>query len=219
MRTGAASRPSTRGEETRRALVDAAVEILRHEGFASATAREIASRAGCNQALVFYHFGSVVNLLLAALDEVSSQRWERFGQALQRAGGPVEIVDLAARVFEEDLDSGDAALLVEMIAGASSAPGLGPEIKARVSPWTSFARAAVDSILSASPAADAFDAGEIAHALVALYLGLELLSHLDGDRSAATALFERGRRLAPLVALLTEPSPPTKTGPSRKAKT
>ena len=67
---GVGSRSSTGSEETRRALVRGAIEALRDEGFSGASAREIARRAGCNQGLVFYHFGSVTNLLLAALDEV-----------------------------------------------------------------------------------------------------------------------------------------------------
>ena len=76
-RSGSASRPSDRSVDTKRALVEAAMEVLRHEGFSAATARHIAARAGCNQGLVFYHFGSVVNLLLVALDEVSAQRRRR----------------------------------------------------------------------------------------------------------------------------------------------
>src|SRR3954463_3613559 len=50
---------------TRRALVDAAVESLRFDGFAGASARAIAARAGVNPGLIFYHFGSVADLLLA----------------------------------------------------------------------------------------------------------------------------------------------------------
>src|SRR5438093_1369574 len=54
-------------EETRAALVAAALETLKTEGFRGTTARAIAGRAGVNQALVFYHFGGVDELLLAAL--------------------------------------------------------------------------------------------------------------------------------------------------------
>lgn len=43
---------------------------------------------------------------------------------------------------------------------------------------------------------------EVAHAVVALYPGLELLSQLDGDSGTAMALFGRPRRLAPVVDLL-----------------
>ena len=63
---------SSRSTRTRRLLVDAAIETLKEEGFTRASARTIAERAGSNQGLIFYHFGSVANLLLAALDAVSA---------------------------------------------------------------------------------------------------------------------------------------------------
>ncbi len=201
-RSGAARRPAARSEETRQALVSAAVHVLRHEGFAAATARAIAARAGCNQALVFYHFGSVMDLLLAALDAVSEERRRRYGELLAGVHDPAELVELAARVFEEDLDSGDAALLAEMVAGVSSTPGLGAEVKARVMPWTEFAAGAVRSAVAGSPLAAVVDPDEAAYLVVALYVGLEMLSHLDGDRSAARAVFERARMLAPLARLV-----------------
>ncbi len=189
------------------------MDVLRHDGFAAATARTIATRAGCNQGLVFYHFGSVVGLLLAALDDVSAQRRRRYEEALAAVRRPSELVELAARVFREDLDTGDAALLVEMIAGATSTPGLGAEVKARVEPWTRFAATALGSVLDGSPFAGALAPDEIAHAVVSLYLGLELLSHLDGDRAPALALFDRARQLAALADLVTgaAPSPPAPT--------
>ena len=202
VRSGSASRPAGRSVDTRRALIDAAVDVLRHEGFAAATAREIATRSGCNQGLVFYHFGSVVNLLLAALDQVSAERRQRYDEALTAVRRPSELVELAARVFREDLDTGDAALLVEMIAGTASTPGLGAQVKARVEPWTQFAVAALEQTLGESPLAGMVAPGEIAHAVVALYLGLELLSHLDGDRAPALALFDRARQLAAVADLL-----------------
>jgi AcrR family transcriptional regulator len=180
---------------------------LRHEGFAAATARAIAARAGCNQGLVFYHFGSVTNVLLAALDEVSAERRERYDKALASIHRPSELVDLAARVFTEDLDTGDAALLVEMIAGSVSTPGLGAEVMARVEPWTGFAATALDRVLGSFSQSGLVTPAEIAHTVVALYLGLELLSHLDGDRAPALALFDRARQLAALADMITGTAP------------
>jgi len=203
VRTGSARRPDQRSADTRRALVEAAVEVLRTDGFSAATARTIAGQAGCNQGLVFYHFGSVVNLLLAALDEVSARRRVRYEAALQSVGKTSDLVALAAQIFKEDLDSGDAAVLVEMIAGAASTPGLGVAVKERVGPWNDFAIAALESVLGGSPILNLVGAAEVAHAVVALYLGLELLSHLDGDRRPALALFERASQLAPVIDLLT----------------
>jgi hypothetical protein len=51
------------------------------------------------------------------------------------------------------------------------------------------------------PAADA------AYAIVALYLGLEMLTHLDGDRTRALDLFGHAKNLAALLQAMT-PAPP-----------
>ena len=196
----AVGRPvSTGTQETRRALVQGAIDALKEVGFAGASAREIARRAGCNQGLVFYHFGSVANLLLAALDSVSETRRVHYQAAVDRAGGVGELVDAAAAVFEEDLDAGHIAVLAEMIAGASSTPGLAPEVAARIAPWRSFTADAVRGALADTPLSAVLEPEVAAHAIVALYLGLEMLAHLDGDRDAALALFERARQFAVLL--------------------
>jgi AcrR family transcriptional regulator len=181
--------------DNRSALIDAAIETLRIDGFARASARAIAARAGCNQGLVFYYFGSVANLLLAALDAVSAERLARYGAAVERAQSAGELVDVATTIFREDLDAGYAKVLVEMIAGASSTPGLGPEVLARIAPWTQFAQRAINDVIGASALAALVPSEEVAYGVVALYLGLEMLTHLDGERGNALALFERARQL------------------------
>jgi AcrR family transcriptional regulator len=122
---------SSRSAGTRTKLIDAAIGTLKEEGFSGASARAIAERAGLNQGLIFYHFGSVPNLLLAGLDSVSARRMGRYGEAVDRVGSPTELVDVATAIFREDLDAGYVAVLVEMIAGASSTPGLGSEVSNR----------------------------------------------------------------------------------------
>jgi AcrR family transcriptional regulator len=186
--------------ETRRALVAGAIDSLREEGFSGASARSIAARAGCNQGLVFYHFGSVTNLLLAALDEVSALRLERYKSAVASVHGVRQLVESAESIFEEDLDAGYISVLAEMIAGSSSTPGLGTEVAARIAPWREFAADAMRDTLADSPLAQLLAPEDVAHGIVALYLGLEMLAHLDGDRSAALALFDRARQLAGLLS-------------------
>src|SRR3954447_23835623 len=109
-----------RSTETRAALVRGAVEALGKLGFAGASAREIAGRAGCNQALVFYHFGSMTDLLLAALDDVSDRRLAASSEAVERATTLTDLIDSARAIFSEDLDARHVAVLVEMITGAQS---------------------------------------------------------------------------------------------------
>ncbi len=173
----------------REALIEAAVATLTEDGFARASARAIARRAGCNQALVFYHFGTVADLQLAALDAVSTARFIRYSAAVKAVDSPVDLIAVAADAFREDLDAGYAAVLVEMIAGASSSPGLATEVARRIAPWSDFAESAVSAALADSPLGALVPTREIAHAIVALYLGLEMLATLDGDRTRAAALF------------------------------
>jgi AcrR family transcriptional regulator len=195
--------------DTRAALVAAAIDVLRESGFASASSRRIAQRAGVNQALVFYHFGTVTDLLVAALEEVSAQRMAAYQGLLDRTGTLTELIDSAREVFEADLDAGHVTVLTEMISGAQSVPELGPRVAACLAPWRDFAREAVRGVLAASPVARLVPAEEAAHAVVAGILGLEMLASLDGDRGAALAVFDRARalgealdRIRPLAALL-----------------
>ena len=195
-----ADAPGARGSaDTRAALVGAAVAALREKGFAGASAREIAARAGCNQALVFYHFGSVNKLHLAALDAVSAARDERYRELVDRSGSLGELVSAARSFFEEDLDQGHVTVLVEMIAAAQFAPELRPEVAARIRPWREFAARSVKDALAGSPAARLLPPDEAAHAVVALYLGLEMLANLEGERAPALALFDRAGKIASLL--------------------
>ena len=49
---------------TRTALLDATEEIMLEEGYAAVTTRRIGAKAGMNNALVFYYFGTVDNLFI-----------------------------------------------------------------------------------------------------------------------------------------------------------
>ena len=193
--------------ETRAALIRGAIGALSDTGYAGASAREIARRAECNQALIFYHFGSVDGLLLAALDEVSAARLTKYQEAVQRSGTLSDLVKTARSVFEEDLDRGYVAVLAAMIAGAQSSPTLGAEVAVRLAPWREFAADSLRPFLASTPLAGMIRGEEIAHAIVALYLGLEMLASLDGDRAAALALLDRARRAASLLDVLGAGSP------------
>jgi hypothetical protein len=86
-----------------------------------------------------------------------------------------------------------------MISGAHSVPGLGEQVAARLAPWREFAETVVERVPAASRAAALLPAREVAHGVVAGILGLEMLASLDGDRSAALALFDRASALADLL--------------------
>jgi AcrR family transcriptional regulator len=201
-RAGGAVTRRAQSADVRAALVTAAIETLREAGFAGASAREIAARAGYSQALVFYHFGSVNDLLLAALDEVSARRMDAYRGLLGRATSVTALAESARAIFVEDLDAGYVRVLIEMITGAHAVPGLGDQVAERLRPWRDLAEDAIRRALGRSAAARLVPPVEAGHALVAGFLGLEMLASLDGDRGAAIAVFDRLRSLARMLDVL-----------------
>jgi AcrR family transcriptional regulator len=200
------------GEETRARIVEAAVETLKREGFGGTSARAIARTGGFNQALVFYHFGSVRDLLLAALDETSARRMARYREVVDDAHSLQELIAAATEVYREDLASGHIKILAEMIAGASSMPELGPQIVRRIEPWIDFVRDAIARVSATLPFPTPVPPDDAAFGIVALYLGIELLTHLEGDDTRSDRLFELASQLARMAALLSGAPPASSTG-------
>jgi AcrR family transcriptional regulator len=193
---------------TKARIIEAALEALRAEGFAGTSARSIASRGGFNQALVFYHFGSVHQLLLAALDETSRRRMERYTAAVAGAHSLDELLGVARDIYREDLESGHVTVLSEMIAGSLGHPELRAAIFERVDPWVDFAEDVIKKVLSGSALENFLPSRDLAFAVVAFYLGMEQLSQLQPDEDRAAPLFDAGARFAPLIApMLSSGSP------------
>lgn len=195
--TGASA---ARSSATRRALLEAAVEALSELGFAGASAREIARRAGSTQSQVFYHYTSVVDLLLAALDDVSARRLAHYRPLLEAARTPSDLLTTARTVIETDLASGDLRVLVEMISGAAVVPGLDEQVRERLVPWFEFAEAAVTKAVAGTPFAAFVPVRHLAHAVVAGILGLELLASL-GERDRTASLLSDAAQLAALLTV------------------
>ena len=191
---------------TKARLAEAALETLKAKGFAGATAREIARTGGFNQALVFYHFGSVQNVLLAALDLVSNRRMRAYQPEFESARTISELARLARDIYTDDLANGYVTVLGEMVSGGVSDPRLGREVVARIEPWIGMVERKLRALLIGSGFESMVPPRDLAFAIIALYLGIDMLSHLDGDRTRAESLLDLGVRYAPVVeALLSSP--------------
>lgn len=81
--------PDARGEARRRQIVDAAIEAFSEKGFAAASTRDIAHRAGTDQGLVTYHFPNKDSLWRAAADSIFGD----LGQELDNRIATSEIED------------------------------------------------------------------------------------------------------------------------------
>lgn len=185
------------GVRTRARMVDAALQTLIGEGYAGTSARAIAARGKFNPALVFYHYGGVDELLLAALDRSSAGRLQRYREALSTLVAPDELVRRAANLFREDVEGGHVTAVTELIGASLSKPQLRSKLVTRMRPWLLFAQEALKRILGDSHlAAIAPPTEQAAFAVVAGYLGLNMLSRLMPDLSHTEALFQRIEQFA-----------------------
>jgi AcrR family transcriptional regulator len=190
---------------TKARIVEAALEALKAKGFAGASAREIANVGGFNQALIFYHFGSVQNLLLAALDLVSARRMRAYATAFERARTVSDLAGLAREIYAEDLENGYVTVLGEMVAGGVSNAELGAEVVARLQPWIEMVEAKLRQLVAGSLLELIIPPRDLAFAIIALYLGMDMLGHLEGDHARSESLLDLGVRYAPLAGALLAP--------------
>jgi AcrR family transcriptional regulator len=184
-------RRSGEGQDTPRRLLDATVELLSTEGFSGTTVRAIGERAGCNSALVSYHYGSLNTLLLAALDVSSDTRRERYERELAAAASWREARRILRRLYREDRASGHVDLLGEMVAGGLMDRDLGRQVAQRIEPWVSLVEGTIRSLVPTAALRRRLPVRELAYGVTAGFLGLGLLGTLNQDHSRGDAVVDR----------------------------
>jgi len=90
-------------------------------------------------------------------------------------------------------------VLGEMVSGGVSDPRLGREVVARLEPWIGMVERKLRALLTGSAFESMVPPRDLAFTIIALYLGIDMLSHLDGDRTRADSLLDLGVRHAPVV--------------------
>ncbi len=200
-------RSSTSGDETRHRILDATLATLQTEGIVGTTARAIARSGDFNQALIFYHFDSVDGAIVAAVGELSRRRLERYREPLLSADSLDDLIAVARELYSNDRESGEVTILAQAFAGASRDPQMGPAMYAHIDEWNSLIAQVVGRAIDASPMgsmplAKAVPRAEIALAISALFLGIELLGQLDPQRVDTDKMFTSITAMAQLAESL-----------------
>jgi AcrR family transcriptional regulator len=189
--------------QTKDRLISAAARVLRTAGYGGASARVIAKEAGVNSALVFYHFGGVDQLLLAALDQSSAERMALHAATVQDVRTLEALVEAAEQIYRDDLEGGHITLFTELVAAALAKPELRAPLAERTEPWVNFVEETLNRVLAGSALARLMPPRDLANAAITFYLGANLFTVLDPDRSRIESLFGMVRRVAPRAKLLT----------------
>ncbi|MFB9930314.1 TetR/AcrR family transcriptional regulator [Amycolatopsis halotolerans] len=191
--------------DTRQRLIDGTIETIRTHGLGGTTARSIAATAGVNQALVFYHFGTVHDLLRAACLAATQARVAPFAERLGQVTDLRQLLALGRALHADERARGNVTVLAQMLAGAQADPELAEATATALQLWITPIEDALTRLLADSPVAEAIDTVGLARAMSAGFVGLELYEGVDpeGSQTALDAL----DRLAVLIEVVDDLGP------------
>ncbi|MDT0460835.1 TetR/AcrR family transcriptional regulator [Streptomyces sp. DSM 41527] len=192
-------------DDTRTKLLAGALRTLTEQGLAKTSARTIASAAGVNQALVFYHFGSVDELLAAACRYGAEQRVAHYRERFARVGSLAEFLELGRELHAEERAAGHVAVLAQLLAGAQTQPRLAPATAAGLASWIEEIETVLARVLAGTPIAAFVDVAGLSRALAAGFVGLELYEGVDPE--GALAALDALEQLSGLVGVLEDLGP------------
>lgn len=189
-------------DSTKDRIIRAALDCLRNEGIVGVSARAIARTGDFNQALIFYHFGSVDGLLVAAALVESRERANRYADQLAEVSTLPELVAVARTLHEVEVMSGNTAMLVQLMAGAARSDELRVGVAQGFTPWMEMVEAAVTRVVAGTAFADLVPVSDLSYVIASLFLGMDLITGLEPDVDRTTSLFETMERLGRLVDAL-----------------
>jgi AcrR family transcriptional regulator len=158
---------------------------VRDKGIAGASARVIAAAAGVNQALIFYHFGSVSELVEAACREAAAEQVAVYRPRLEAVTSLRELLVLGQELHARQREAGNVTVLAQVLAGARYDPQLAGAAQHALLLWTREIESTLRRLLAGTAAAEVTDAAALARVVTAAFIGIELYEGADPDGAAA----------------------------------
>lgn len=192
--------------ETRRRLVEATMETIRTQGISKVSARTIAAAGGVNQALVFYHFGTVDALVAHACVVSTHERVDSFRPRFEAVTTFTQLVELGRALHEEEAALGNVTVLGQTLAGSQANPALAAATGEALGLWTTEIERVLERLLTDSPFGELLEPRLLAELVSSAFIGIELIAPTraaasggDGADVAATTTTDALARLEGLA--------------------
>jgi AcrR family transcriptional regulator len=199
------ARPAAHADGTRAALLDAAAGTLRDDGLAGLSARHVAARAGINQALIFYHFGSLLQLVDAACRAAVDASIHNYREQSAAAGTFGDLLTVGRELHQRERAAGNVAMMAQLMSGAQRNEQLATTARYCLARWNDELEAVVTRLLERSALAGLLDPAGLTRVITSGFLGLELYEGVDA--AAAQHALNALERLGDLVEIVDELPP------------
>lgn len=195
------ARASAKKLETSTSLLEAAKKVLRRNGYAGLSTRDVAAEAGVPLSQIHYHFGSKQGLVLALFEHLNAQLLDRQNALVgDTALSLSEQWDRACDYLDDDIESGYVRVLQELIAASWADPAVAKVIRAGIMGWIDLivgvARRAESRLGRLGP----FSPEEIGAFAANVFIGAESLYLLGIDKKG-TPVRPVLRRIGDLIRL------------------
>jgi AcrR family transcriptional regulator len=196
--------------ETRAKLLTAAADTLRDAGIAGLSARAIATRAGVNQALIFYHFSTVAELVVAATRQAVDESVGYYRAEFTRVASLGELLEVGRHLHDRELSRGNVAMMSQLMAGAQQDPALAAAARYAMAAWSNEVESVVRRLIAGSPLQPVAEPRGLARAICAAFIGFQLYDGVDS--AAAEDALDAIELLGVLVDLVDELGPVARRG-------
>ncbi|MDR6872942.1 AcrR family transcriptional regulator [Bosea sp. BE125] len=181
--------------------------MLRQNGYAGLSTREVAAAAGVPLSQIHYHFGSKQGLVLALFEYLNAQLLNRqnamFGDATLTLS---ERWDRACQYLDDDIGSGYVRVLQELIAASWHDQAVAEVIRAGIMGWVDLI---VDAVRRSEPEIGSlglFSPEEVGALVANAFIGAESL-YLLGLEKQGSPLRQSLRRVGDLIRMAEGASP------------
>jgi AcrR family transcriptional regulator len=187
--------------ETSTTLLEAAKKVLRQNGYAGLSTRDVAAAAGVPLSQIHYHFGSKQGMVLALFEHLNAQLLDR--QTALFSDTTLTLSqqwDRACDYLDDDIASGYVRVAQELIAASWSDPAVAKVVRAEQKGWldlvNGLARRAEKEFGGFGP----FSAAEVGALIATAFMGAESL-HLLGTEKIGVPLRQALRRVGDLIRI------------------
>jgi len=196
---------TARSQATRESLESAALAVLQAGGIAGLSARTVADRAGQNQALIFYHYGTLAGLIDAACRRSAEVSTARYRDALAAVSSFGELLEVGRGLHEQERQAGNVRVMAQLLAGAQQDAALAATARFCLDRWHGEIEPVVRRLLRDSPLALVVDARSLARTISAGFVGVELYEGADPD--GANEALDALQRLGVLLEAMDDLGP------------
>jgi AcrR family transcriptional regulator len=130
------ARALAKKEETSTTLLEAAKKVLRQNGYAGLSTRDVAAAAGVPLSQIHYHFGSKQGLVMALFEYLNAQLLDRQNALFaDTALSFSQRWDRACEYLDDDIASGYVRVLQELIAASWADAAVAKAVRAAGMGW------------------------------------------------------------------------------------